>query len=92
MISHASESQLRERFLAVGAAMLWPVEDIPVVDGEPLVVGWLAVPHSEAADRLILDKRPQNHGERRLAWLRLPLGCQFGRMVLGPGKSCRGSG
>ena len=50
------------------------------------------MPHSEAADRLILDRRPQNHGERRLSWLRLPLGCMFGRVILGPSKSIRGSG
>ena len=47
---------------------------------------------SEDADRLILDRRPQNHGERRLSWLRLPFGCMFGRVILGPSKSIRGSG
>ena len=75
-----------------GAAMLWPVEDIPVVNGDRLIAGWFSVPHSESADRLIMDRRPQNHGERRLSWLRLPLGCMLGRMVIAPHKSCRGSG
>ena len=92
MISQDAEYQLRTRLLAAGAAMLWPVEDIPISGGEALLAGWFAVPHSEDADRLILDRRPQNHGERRLTWLRLPLGCQFGRIILGPKKSVRGSG
>ena len=82
----------RKKEKKAGAAMLWPREDVPIVGGEPLVAGWFSVPHSEHADRLILDRRPQNHDERRLSWLHLPLGCQFGKLVLGPEQSCRGSG
>ena len=92
MISEQNAARPRVGLLAAHAAILWPVEDIPSNVGEPLVAGWFQVPHSEFADRLILDRRPQNHGERRLAWLRLPLGCQLGKLVLAPSKSCRGSG
>ena len=40
------------------------------------------MPHSDEYDRLILDRRPQNSRERRLALLQLPLGALFTRVHL----------
>ena len=71
---------------------MWPLSSVAHSGSEPLITGWFAVPHSAEADRLILDRRPRNHGERRLGWLRLPLGCMFCRVIVGAGEGIRGSG
>ena len=92
MISRDNEHELRLKLLEAKAAKVVPLSSVAHADGQPLVAGWFCVPHSEGADRLILDRRPQNHGERRLAWLHLPLGCQLCRVVLSRDEGIRGSG
>ena len=50
MISPENELALRQRLLEAGAGCLWPVDEVPCEGGAPLLAGWFAVPHSEAAD------------------------------------------
>ena len=58
-------------------------EDIALrSDGRQLLAGMFGVPHKEAVDRLIFDRRPQNAEELRIAWARLPNGVQFCRLLL----------
>ena len=92
MISRDEEHLLRLRIFSSGAGAPMPFQDVPVVNGKPLVAGFFAVDHSEDWDRLILDRRPQNSREKRLGWLQLPLGCLFARVHLHCHQTIRGSG
>ena len=46
-------------------------------DGVLLVPGLAAALHKPMVDRLIPDRRLQNHGEGLLGWLHLPRGMQL---------------
>ena len=59
--------------------------------GNPVVGRLFGVWHRNGK-RLFFDRRPQNATEERLGWARLPLGCQFCKLVLKPGEGIRGSG
>ncbi len=92
-VAASEESMLRERMLSAGMAQLIEVSDIPVNRWEnPLLAGLFGVAHKKASDRLIFDRRPQNSGERRLGWAKLPLGSQLSRLVLPPEFGVRCSG
>ena len=66
--------------------------DVPFdTAGNPIVGGLFGVWHRNGK-RLIFNRRPQNAIEERLGWARLPLGCQFCKLVLKPGEGIRGSG
>ena len=93
LIDHQQEHLLRLRLLESGAAVLVRSSLVPRDDHGCLITsGFFGVTHSASFDRLILDRRPYNHGEKRIGWLRLPLGCMLGRAVLTRGTSIRGSG
>lgn len=53
--------------------------------GVPLLAGLFEIVVGPENFRLVFDRRPQNAGERRLVWLRLPPGSMFARLVLRPG-------
>ena len=67
MIAKWEEEKLRWRLLESGAARLLPLNDAPVDagTGEVITAVFFAVPHSAEWDRLIMDRRPLNHGEHR---------------------------
>jgi hypothetical protein len=62
------------------------------LDGRPLLSVFFAVEHKQDADRLVLDRRPANSGERRLEWSLLPYGPQLARVCLRLDQAIRGSG
>ena len=93
MISKSHERTIRNMFLSSGMAVL--VEETQVAtrdDGRLLLAGGFSVFHKEHANRFVFDRRPQNFGEKRLGWARLPLGSQFVRLVLSNNEGIRGSG
>lgn len=68
-------------------------EDVPRdQDGNLIYSGMLAASHKEEAYQLILDRRPQNAGERRLAWTKLPHGSILTLIKLNRKQTLRGSG
>ena len=83
----------RRRFLLTrGLVRLIDVSEVPYdTAGHPIVGGLFGVWHRNGK-RLIFDRRPQKAIEERLGWARLPLGCQFCKLVLNPGEGIRGSG
>ena len=94
LISVDEEILLRRRLLECGAAELLPVEQAPRDEQSQQVIaaGFFCVPHSDEFDRLIMDRRPLNHGERRQKWMKLPLGGMLVKIVLKPTQTVRGSG
>ena len=93
MCSQKEEKALRRRLLASGMAVLMPEAEVARDRrGNLLLAGLFTVDHKKHVDRLIVDRRPQNAGERRLAWAKLPMGSQLTRIVLEPGMTLRGSG
>ena len=50
------------------------------------------VPRKFDRDRIIFDRRPQNHEEKRLPWAHLPLCSQLCRVILDEHTGVRGSG
>ena len=93
LISPEEEGLLRHRMLASDMAVLIEECDIAhLKDGRLLLAGLFCVPHNEASDRLIVDRRPANEGDARLGWSTLPLGPQLCQAIIGPGEVLRGSG
>ena len=86
--------KLREKLLGCGAAMLLPVEEAPrdEVTQRLIAAGFFCVPHNDGYDRLIMDCRPLNHGEKRQNWMRLKLCGMLCKIVIGPRQTVRGSG
>ena len=79
--------------LSSGMAALVPEDQAPrTSEGRLLLGGLFGVEHKQHVDRLIYGRRPQNAQERRLRWARLPLGAQFGRVLLRSDQVLRGSG
>ncbi len=62
------------------------------MEGRPVAAGLLTVPHKEASDRLIIDRRLVNAVEKRLSWATLPSGAQIGQLRIPTGYALRGSG
>jgi hypothetical protein len=92
-VSPAEETKLRLRLLATGMARLIHIDEIPLgPTGKPLVGGLFAVPKDADKDRLIYDRRVQNHGEHRLNWLNLPNASLLCQLRLEDGEYLRGSG
>ena len=95
MISPDEEVRLRHRLLSSGAALLMPVAKVPQdKHGRMIAGGLFAVAHSVDFDRLFFDRRRanHNHSERRLGWIRLPLGAMLSRLRLDRTQSVRGHG
>ena len=87
------ERKLAERLLESQMCVLVDVSLLPrTPSGRLLVSGMFAVPKDVDADRLIIDRRPPNHIEKRLNWLHLPSPHQLRQLVLGPHEILRGSG
>ena len=64
-----------------------------VSEGRRLIKGGLfCVPHKEASDRLINDRRPANIREKRLNWCQLPSGPSLCQLILEQSQSVRASG
>ncbi len=62
-------------------------------EGRKIIRGGLfAVPHKEASDRLINDRRPLNARERKLGWCELPAGPMLAQLILEKTESIRASG
>ena len=80
--------------LGCRAARLLLEEEAPHDEesGALIAAGFVAVPHSKDWDRLILDRRPLNHGEARQRWMKLPLGGMLCWLVLPAHCTVRGSG
>jgi hypothetical protein len=75
LVSEAEEKKLRRRLLDTKMARLVEESMIPLgPDGKLLLAGLFCVTHKEDFDRLIVDRRPANHTEKRLGWSRLPMG------------------
>ena len=92
MISEEDERTLASKMLDIGMAVLVPEADVPRrPDGRPLLAGWFSVPHKDHSDRLILDRRPQNATELRLAPRPWPLGPQLTHLCLRPHQAVSGS-
>ena len=92
LVSQDEEPHLRRFLLSRGLVRLVDFSDVPFdTAGNPIVGGLFGVWHRNGK-RLIFDRRPQNATEERLGWARLPLGCQFCKLVLKPGEGIRGSG
>ena len=94
MISLTEEDSLRRKLLDCHAARLLPEEDAPhdAETGRVIAAGFFAVPHSEEWDRLIMDRRPLNHGEAKQRWMKLPLGGMLCKLVLPAHRTVRASG
>ena len=91
MISKSEECLLRRRMLECGLADLVRECDVPIDPrGRSLTAGLFAVAHKAGADRLIIDRRPQNCTEGRLNWAELPHGTVLCRIRFAPGESLRG--
>ena len=89
MLPVDQEIIFRHRLLASGMACLIPISDIAVgPNSRSLINGAFAVWHKKG-QRLIIDLRPANAGEARLAWLWLPLGPMLARYRLPPGYGLR---
>eukprot|EP00973_Karenia_brevis_P003779 521418-Karenia_brevis.AAC.1 len=87
------DNDLRHFLLKSKIAVLWDEAKVARrPDGRPLLAGLFCVPHKETTDRMIFDRRPQNHAERRLGWCRLPLGSQLVRIKLRPDQDIRACG
>ena len=74
--------------------MLLPVGEAPRDEETQRLIaaGFFCVPHSDDYDRLIMDPRPLNYGEKCQKWMRLPLGGILCKIVISPRQSVRGSG
>ena len=93
MVGKKAERTLQTRLLRSKMAVLIPESDIPVTaEGRLLIAGLFCVPRKRDKDRLIFDRRPQNHGDIQFKWARMPVGCQLVRLVLEPHEGIRGSG
>ena len=90
-ITVENERILRLRLKAIGMAVAVPEEQVPRHLGRHVVAGLFTVPHKADHDRLIIDKRPRNAMEGRLAWARLPHGSQLCGLRLGEDETLRGS-
>ena len=87
------ELDLRRKMLDTGTAIPIPESLIERrSDGKLLLAGLFAVYHSELKDRLILDRRPANAGERRIVWSKMPYGPMLGMIQLHDDLHVRGSG
>ena len=92
LVSQDEEPHLRRFLLSRGLVRLVKFSDVPFdTAGNPIVGGLFGVWHRNGK-RLIFDRRHQNAIEERLGWVRLPLGCQFCKLVLKPGDGIWGSG
>ena len=93
MIKEGPEEALRHKMLQSQMCTLLPVGcALHDTSGRLITGGLSAVPHKEASDRVVCDRRPFNSFEKRLGWGRLPHGSQLIRLVLPNGQSIRGSG
>ena len=84
-VEPAEQKTLFSRLLACGAAVLLPSNEVATLRGRPLVGGMFAVPKAKKganAQRLIIDRRPQNFTEKLLKWLQLPSAAQLQRTIL----------
>ena len=76
-----------------GVATLIPIEmALKDQDGNIVSGGLFAVPHKEATDRIILDRRPQNELEKRVVMAKLPHGSLFTQLIVPKSHSVRASG
>lgn len=79
--------------LRCGMVVLVEADSLPRRARNKILAGGLfCVGHKRHADRLIFDRRRQNHCETRLGWAELPMGAQLARSVLKRGQAIRGSG
>ena len=81
------------KLLESGVATLIPAEmALRNAQGQIVSGGLFAVPHKEATDRIILDRRPMNELERRMIMAKLPHGSLFTQLIIPKGCSIRASG
>ena len=94
-VEPAEQRTLFSRLLSCGAAVLLPSDEVATLRGRPLVGGMFAFPKAKkgvTAQRLIIDRRPQNFTEKRFHWLELPSAAQLQRIVLDEAEVLLGSG
>ena len=92
-VAAEQESDLRDLLLTRRFTELWPESRLARrSDGRVLLGGLFQVTDRPGKYRLIYDARPSNAGERKLDWLRLPLGFLFARIRLMAWEEVRGSG
>ena len=93
LVAEEDEEQLRDLLFDADMVELINEDEIPRTKrGRLLLGGLFTVTHKNDYDRLIFDRRPQNAQEKRLRWIRLPLGAQMARLILRRHQGIRGSG
>jgi hypothetical protein len=73
-------------------AVLIKETNVPTKNGRNILAGLFCVDHKIDFDRLIFDRRPQDAGEGRLRWARLPHASLFNQFRLRAHECLRGSG
>ena len=95
MVDLAEQKTLFPCLLSCGATVLLPSNEVATLRGRPLVGGMFVIPKAKKganAQRLIIDRRPQNFTEKRLSWLQLPSAAQLQRIILEDAEALLGSG